>query len=164
MTVCTCRQSRQFSCVTDTQCREWNTGDRCCQGGRCCYQEEEEEAEVTKEVTEEVTEEVIKEVTKGSAAKVKEDLSVKTNNANNVTEKLIETPNSKEEIIVNTKEDTTLDMNVKESNITVQTLQNENESEENRIKGIIKTLIPHPDCILLDLIEVLDETTSVQSG
>ena len=160
MTVCTCRQWRQFSCVTDTQCREWNTGDRCCQGGRCCYQEEEE---VTNEVTEEVTEKVIEDVTEGSAAKVKEDLSVKTNNANNVREKLIETPNSKEDIIVNTKEDTTLDMNVKESNITVQTLQNENESEENRIKGIIKTLILHPDCILLDLIEVLDETTSVRA-
>ena len=54
MTVCTCRQWRQFSCVTDTQCRQWNTGDRCCQGGRCCYQEEEE---VTNEVTEEVAEE-----------------------------------------------------------------------------------------------------------
>ena len=140
MTVCTCRQSRQFSCVTDTQCREWNTGDRCCQGGRCCYQEEEEEAEVTKEVTEEVTEEVIKEVTKGSAAKVKEDLSVKTNNANNVTEKLIETPNAEEELIVNTREDTTLNINVKQNNLTVDTLKNENESEKNEMKGIKKTL------------------------
>ena len=55
MTVCTCRQWRQFSCVTDTQCREWNTGDRCCQMGRCCYQVEEE---VTGELAEEVIEEV----------------------------------------------------------------------------------------------------------
>ena len=151
MTVCTCRQWRQFSCVTDTQCRQWNTGDRCCQGGRCCYQEEEEVTgelteeviegvteEVTEEGTEEVTEEVFEEVTEDNAKEVKEDLSVNTNNANNVTKKFIETPNEKENIIINAAEDVSINLNVNDIKITVQTLRNENESEENKIKGINK--------------------------
>ena len=101
MTVCTCRQWRQFSCVADTQCREWNTGDRCCQGGRCCYQGE---GEVTAELTEEgveeatehvsegdneegtelATEEVFEGITEDSTAEVEEDLPVNSNNATNI--------------------------------------------------------------------------------
>ena len=38
---CACRQWRQFSCVTHLQCRAWNTGDRCCKGGKCCYNDDE---------------------------------------------------------------------------------------------------------------------------
>ena len=153
MTVCTCRQWRQFSCVTDTQCREWNTGDRCCQGGRCCYQEEEEVtgelAEVViEEVTEEVSAEVFEEVTEDSTAEVKEDLSVNTNNTNNVTEKFIETQNEKENIIIYATEEVTSNVNVNENKITAQTMRNENELEEKKIKGKDQNLMDNSYCIL----------------
>jgi len=29
-------QWKSFSCVIDEQCVEWNTGQRCCSGGKCC--------------------------------------------------------------------------------------------------------------------------------
>ena len=156
MTVCTCRQWRQFSCVTDTQCREWNNGERCCQGGQCCYQEEDEVTgelaeevieEVTEEVSEEVSEEVFEEVTEDSTAEVKEDLSVNTNNTN-VIEKFIETQNEKETIIINATEEVTSNVNVNENKITAQTMRNENELEEKKIKGKDQNLMDNSYCIL----------------
>jgi len=71
-------QWKEFSCVTDLQCRTWNTGDYCCHNSRCCnenqekevaevvaetptydysYEEEDEEVVEQEEATEEVDEE-----------------------------------------------------------------------------------------------------------
>ena len=33
------------SCVIDEQCEEWRTGRRCCSGGRCCDEEDENDQE-----------------------------------------------------------------------------------------------------------------------
>jgi len=36
------RQWQNFSCISDSQCRDWLTGDYCCSNNRCCYGIEEE--------------------------------------------------------------------------------------------------------------------------
>merc|ERR1719500_306985 len=43
-------QWKEFSCVTDLQCRTWNTGHFCCHNTRCC--DENQEREVSEVVAE----------------------------------------------------------------------------------------------------------------
>merc|ERR1712013_526776 len=36
------RQWRNISCISHTQCRQWMTGEYCCQDNKCCHTEEED--------------------------------------------------------------------------------------------------------------------------